>query len=163
MDRNQDTFTMQSTTRHPTMYFGMPTNHMLIIYVFNEIYSLVKSIKKEKNEVSKTIKVYVMKKVIFMLPFLLFFGCVSEDEHHAVLEENNKLNRELKQQKELVVELKKENSSLSAELEITTMRLEMFDRQIHGDAFVLTLNNGRVRVEGYEKAVEYLSECCQEW
>lgn len=43
------------------------------------------------------------------------------------------------------------------------MRLEMFDRQIHGDAFVLTLNNGRVRVEGYEKAVEYLSECCQEW
>ena len=60
---------------------------MPIIYVFNEIYSLVKSIKKEKNEVSKTIKVYVMKKVILMLPFLLFFGCVSEDEHHAVLEE----------------------------------------------------------------------------
>ena len=103
-----------------------------------------------------------MKKMIYLLPFLLLFGCVSEDEYNEVLMENKELMRDLKIQEDLVLGLKNKNNYLLSEFEITKMLLEECNDKIYGDAFVLTRSgtSGYIRLEGYEEAVEYLKDCC---
>ena len=81
---------------------------------------------------------------------ILFFGCVSENEHNAVLQENKELKQELFKKDELITELKEEIKSLETELETTKMLLEKCNDQIYGDAYVLTRSgkSGYIRLEG---------------
>ena len=103
-----------------------------------------------------------MKKIIYLLPFLLLYGCVSEEDYNEVLSENDELKKELMVQKELFSELKRENRILESELGMTKMLLDKCNDMIYGDAFVITRSgsNGYLRLEGYEEAVEYLQDCC---
>lgn len=103
-----------------------------------------------------------MKKIIYLLPFLLLYSCVSEEDYNEVLSENEELKQEIIEKNELITELKKENKSLESELEITKMLLEKCNDQIYGDAYVLTRSgtSGYIRLEGYAEAVEYLKDCC---
>ena len=93
---------------------------------------------------------------------ILFFGCVPEYEHNAVLQENKELKQELIKKDELITELKEEIKSLESELETTKILLEECNDQIYGDAYVLTRSgtSGYIRLEGYAEAVEYLKDCC---
>ena len=106
-------------------------------------------------------EVYILR-ALYLIPILFLFGCVSENEHNAVLQENEELKQEIIEKKELITELKKENKSLESELEITKMLLEKCNDQIYGDAYVLTRSgtSGYIRLEGYAEAVEYLKDCC---
>ena len=103
-----------------------------------------------------------MKKIIYLLPFLLLYGCVSEEDYNEVISENDELKRELMVQIELLSELEREYRALESELEITKMLLDKCNDKIYGDAFVLTRSgsSGYLRLEGYEEAVEYLQDCC---
>ena len=103
-----------------------------------------------------------MTRILLLLPFLFLFGCISEDEHNAVLQQNSELQIELQEQKNLVYELEDENRSLKADVAVAEMLLKQCEDRINGDAFVLTLSGrrGYVRLEGYEEAVEYLKDCC---
>jgi hypothetical protein len=103
-----------------------------------------------------------MKKIIYLLPFLLLYGCVSEENYNEVISENDELKRELMVQIELLSELEREYRVLESELEMTKMLLDKCNDMIYGDAFVLTRSgsSGYLRLEGYEEAVEYLQDCC---
>jgi hypothetical protein len=103
-----------------------------------------------------------MKKIIYLLPFLLLYGCVSEEDYNEVLSENDELKSELMVQIEFLSELEKEYRVLESELAMTKMLLDKCNDKIYGDAFVLTRSgsSGYLRLEGYEEAVEYLQDCC---
>ncbi len=103
-----------------------------------------------------------IKKIIYLLPFLLLYGCVTEKDYNEVLSENDELKKELIIQKRILSKLEKEYRVLESELEITKMLLEKCNDKIYGDAFVITRSgsSGYLRLEGYEEAVEYLQDCC---
>ena len=116
---------------------------------------------KERMKIKLTNNKHI-KKIIYLLPFLLLYGCVTEKDYNEVLSENDELKKELIIQKRILSKLEKEYRVLESELEITKMLLEKCNDKIYGDAFLLERRgtSGDIRLEGYEEAVEYLQECC---
>lgn len=116
---------------------------------------------KERMKIKLTNNKHI-KKIIYLLPFLLLYGCVTEKDYNEVLSENDELKKELIIQKRILSKLEKEYRVLESELEITKMLLEKCNDKIYGDAFVITRSgsSGYLRLEGYEEAVEYLQDCC---
>ncbi len=101
---------------------------------------------------------------IFYFSLLFLTSCVSEEKYNDVLDENEDLQEEIRDQKDIIVKLTKENKSLQSDLYVVKKQYEQCENRIYGDAFTMTLSGykGYVRLEGYEEAVEYLYDCCRD-
>jgi len=107
---------------------------------------------KERMKIKLTNNKHI-KKIIYLLPFLLLYGCVTEKDYNEVLSENDELKKELIIQKRILSKLEKEYRVLESELEITKMLLEKCNDKIYGDAFVITRSgsSGYLRLEGMKR------------